>query len=278
MKETKVMRSTTRRSTVTGITFGILLFLAVGCNTESRQKQEVTTTTPKGESTAPPSNEAQKQDNALIRVVNAIPNGSALDVFADDQKTFDNVGYKQVTPYKEVPDRLRLNFKVRTAGQDSSQPLAENAEMIGSGNHYTVIAYRDTNKQTALTVVNDNLKPPDSSKAKVRFINAAPDAGEVDVYPRAGKDAMFDGVNFGSEAGYREVDPMKTTLEVRPEGKKNILLAIPNTSLEAGKIYTIVLAGRAKGQKFEAITIEDQFGTPTARLNSLSSTDRSSAN
>ena len=255
------------RFSISSIPFVILLLLAVGCGTESRQKQEVTTTTGKGESTAPSSNEAQKHDNALVRVVNAIPNGPAVALFADDQKTFDHVGYKQVTPYKEVPDRMRLNFKIRTAGQDDSRPLAENAEMIGSGNHYTVVAYHDTNNQTALTVVNDNLTPPDSTKAKVRFINAAPGAGEVDVYPRAGKNAIFDGVNFGSEAGYREVNPMKTTLEVRPEGKKNVLLAIPNTSLEAGKIYTIVLAGRTKAQKFDAITIEDQFGTPTARLN-----------
>ena len=69
-------------------------------------------------------------------------------------------------------------------------------------------------------------------------------------------------MNFKSEAGYREVDPMRATLEVRPEGKKNVLTTIPNASLEAGKIYNIVLAGR--GQKLEAFTIEDQLETPTA--------------
>jgi hypothetical protein len=260
------MRNVTRFSVVSPIACGILLLLAIGCSSESRQKQAVTTSTDKGGSTAPPSNEVQKHDYALVRFVNAIAAGPAVDVFTDDQKTFDNVGYKHVTPYREVPDRLRLDFKIRATGQDSSQPLAENTEMVGSGKHYTVIAYRDTNNKSTLTVVDDNLTPPDTSKAKVRFINAAPDAGEVDVYPRAGKDAIFDGVNFGSEAGYREVKPMKTTLEVRPEGKKNVLLSIPNTSLEAGKIYTIVLAGREKGRKFDAIKIEDQFGTPTARL------------
>jgi len=246
------------------------MFLWVAsCSRESSQTKPVTTTTEKGASTSAPANEVQKRDNTLVRVVHAIPKGPAVDFFADDQKAFDNVGFRKVTPYKEFPDKLRLTFKIRTAGQDGSQPLAENSEMTGSGNHYTVVAFPDSNGQPALTVVNDDLTPPDSHKAKVRFINASPDAGEVDLYPRAGKDALFGGVNFRSEAGYREVDPMNTTLEVRPDGKKNVLLAIPHASLEAGKIYTIVLAGRAKGgNKLEAITIEDEFGSPTAHLNS----------
>jgi len=261
------MRNGTRFSAA-GLAFGMVL-LASGCSRESNQTQPVTTTTEKGISTSAPAKEVQKRDDVLIRVVHAIPKGPDVDLFADDQKAFDSVSYKKVTPYKEFPDKLRLTFKIRTAGQDTSQPLAENSEMIHSGSHYTVVAFPDSNGQPALTVVNDDLRPPDSHKAKVRFINASPDAGEVDVYSRAGKDAIFDGVNFRSEAGYREVDPMKTTLEVRPEGKKNVLLAIPDTSLEAGKIYTIVLAGRAKGgPKLEAITIEDEFGSPTAHLNS----------
>src|SRR5262245_38380507 len=239
------MRKRTRFSAA-ALAFGLFLS-AAACSRESNQTQQVTTNTEKGTSTAPPANEVEKRDNALVRAVHAIPKAPGLDFFADDQKAFDNVNYGKVTPYREVPDKLSLAFKVLNTGQESSPPLAENSEMIGSGKHYTVIAFPDSDGHAALTVVNDDLKPPDSHKAKVRFINASPDAGEVDLYPRAGKDALFDGVNFKSEAGYREVDPMRTTLEVRPEGKKNVLVTIPNASLEAGKIYTIVLAGRTKG-------------------------------
>jgi hypothetical protein len=262
------------RLSAAGLIFGVL-FLVAACSRESNQTQQVTTTTEKGTSTAPPAKEVQTRDNVLIRVVHAIPKGPAVDLFADDQKAFDNVHFGKVTPYREIPDKLRANFTIRITGQANSQPLAENSETIGSGNHYTVIAFPDSDGHPTLTVVNDDLKPPDSHKAKVRFINASPDAGEVDVYPRTGKDALFDGVNFKSEAGYREVDPMRTTLEVRPEGKKNVLLTIPNTSLEAGKIYTIVLAGRTKaGQKLEAFTIEDELGTPTALSSFTESSSR----
>src|SRR5262245_61765330 len=175
------MRKRARLSAV-GLVFGVL-FLAAACSRESNQTQQVTTTTEKGTSTAPPANEVQKRDNALIRVVHAIPKAPALDFFADDQKAFDNVHFGKVTPYRELPDKLRLNFKIWNAGQENGQPLAENSETVGSGNHYTVIAFPDSDGHPTLTVVNDDLKPPDPHKAKVRFINASPDAGEVDVYP-----------------------------------------------------------------------------------------------
>jgi len=255
------------------------LLLAIACSTESKQNQPVTTTTGKGTSTTAPSDQAEKRDHALVRLIHAIPKGPALDVFADDQKAFDHVTYKEVTAYKELPDKLRLNFAIRSAGNDKSQPLAENNEMISSGKHYTIVALPDSKGQASLKIVNDDLTPPHSDKAKLRVIHASPDAGKVEVYGRERKEAFFEAVNFQSEAGYKEVDPIMTTLEVRPEGKNNVLLAIPNTTLEAGRIYTIVIAGKTKGgPKLEAITIEDQLGSPSARLESPPSASKPRSN
>ena len=251
------------------------IVLMAACSRESSQKQSVTTTTEKGTSTAAPANEAKKRDNAFVRVINTIPKGPAIDVFADDQKSFEHVSYKEVTPYKELAEGMRVTFAIRSTGQDTNAPAAKNSESISNGNHYTVVAMLDSDGKPALKVVNDDLTPPRSDKAKVRFIHASPDVGEVDVYSRERNDELFGGVNFKSEVGYKEVDPITTTLEVRPEGKKNVLLAIPHASLDAGKIYTIIIAGRTKTKpKLEAITIEDQLASPTANLSG--SADRSS--
>ncbi len=55
---------------------------------------------------------------------------------------------------------------------------------------------------------------------------------------------------------------MTSTLEVRPEGKDNVLASIPNAKFDKGKIYTIVVTGRAKGMpKLQAVVIEDRIGT-----------------
>jgi len=48
-------------------------------------------------------------------------------------------------------------------------------------------------------------------------------------------------------------------VELRPEGKKQPLLMMPQFSFEPGKTYTIVVMGRQKDHKLEAVTVEDHF-------------------
>ncbi len=67
-------------------------------------------------------------------------------------------------------------------------------------------------------------------------------------------------MNALSETSYSEFDPMSGTLEVRPEGKNNAVLTIPNAKFQAGNTYTVVVTGKAKGTpKLEATIIEDKL-------------------
>jgi hypothetical protein len=54
-------------------------------------------------------------------------------------------------------------------------------------------------------------------------------------------------VNFERETVYMDVDPSKTTIEVRLEGQDKAMLTVPNANFEKGKLYTIVVTGHAKG-------------------------------
>jgi hypothetical protein len=266
------------RLTVQAVPALVWLVLLMGaCDRESTQNQSVTTTTNTDTSTAPPAREAQRRDNALVRLVHALPGELSLDVFADDSKVFSGVAYKTVIPYRELsaktvtsygdytelPAAAPLMFRVRPAGQDSAQPIAENSDGLSGGNHYTIIALpRDaTGKEVTLRVFSDNITPPSSDKAKVRLIHAAADAGEVDVFARGRDDALFDGVNVETATSYTEINPITVTLEIRPEGQKTAVLTVPNAKFEASKLYTIIVVGRAKGTlRLEAITVEDQLG------------------
>ncbi|MEW6737557.1 MAG: DUF4397 domain-containing protein, partial [Acidobacteriota bacterium] len=232
----------------------------VACARESTRKEPVTSTPDTGvPSTSPPAAEVAKRDKALVRVVHAIPDTEA-DVFAGDKKEFTNVSYKTVTPYKELPDDMQI-FSVKPAGQETAQPLAENRENLAEGSHYTVIALPgDENKTADLHVLNDNLTPPSTGKAKVRVVNASPGIKEIDVYAQGKQDALFSGLNFQSESMYSEIDPMTTALEVRTAGQKNVALTIPDVKFEAGKIYTVTVIGRTnKAPKLEAILVEDKL-------------------
>ncbi len=242
----------------------LALMLVAACSSESNQNQPVTTTTNAGTSNAPPATEVKQRGNALVRVIHAVPAGSAVDVFADDMKVFTGIAYKTTSPYKELSGE-RHTFRIRSAGQDTAQPLAENSEGLTVGRHYTVIAMADANSKPTLYVYDDDLVPPSSGKAKVRVIHASADAGEVDVYAKTGNKELFGGVNALSETSYSEFDPMSGTLEVRPEGANNAVLAIPNAKFQAGNTYTVVMTGKATGTpKLEAMIIRDTLGGVTS--------------
>jgi hypothetical protein len=259
------------------------VLLAGACSRESQQTQPVTTKTEKGTSTAPPAKEVEQRGKTLVRIIHAMPGSPALDVFADEAKAFPKITYKTVTPYKElsgklpptppaadVPapssNRLQVVFRIRAVAQDTMPPLAEVTEVLTPGNHYSVIALPSAEgKGPSLKITSDDLTPAPSEKARVRVIHASSDAGEVDVYAKERDKALFDGVNFRSEVGYKEVEPMTATIEVRPKGKKSTLATTSNVKWEAGKTYTIIVTGRVKvAPKLEVVTVEDQLGSNTA--------------
>lgn len=252
-----------------GIFLAATLFLAMACSSEPKQTQPVVSKSNSGTSTAAPAKDAAQRDKAFVRVINTA--AGTVDVFANDQKTFDAVAFKQVTPYQELQD-TRLTFRVRQAGKDSEQPIAENNEGVSAGKHYTLLIMPGANDKPTVSLINDNIVAPPSDKAQVRVIHASPDAGEVDIVDKSANKKLFSGVNFERETSYMAVDPTKTTLEVRPEGQEKSVLTVPEANFEKGKYYTIVVTGHSKGMpKLQALMIEDQLAaTPATALNDKS--------
>ncbi len=101
-----------------------------------------------------------------------------------------------------------------------------------SGRHYTLVIFPDApaaktdadapraegakaEKKLALDVIADDLQPPSAGKARVRVINAAAGTDDIEVFLRGQKDALFNDVDFKEAIAYKEVDPVKTTIEWR---------------------------------------------------------------
>jgi hypothetical protein len=192
--------------------------------------------------------------------VNAIPGGQPADIVAGDQKAFTNVDYKTVTPYKEIP-QAASSLKLVASGQDAAMPMAEKSEGLTAGDRYTVVAMPGEDGRAAeLVVLNDDVTPPSEGKAKVRVIHASRDVGEVSLAVSGREDPLFDAVNAAGTSGYKEVEPTQGGLEVRAEDKKAVLARVPDASFEPGKLYTVLVVGRADGtSKVEAVTVEDQL-------------------
>lgn len=234
------------------------------CQRDSTQNAPVTTTTtPAGQSTAPPAAAAERRDVALVRFVHAIPAGAGVDLSAGDNRFFENVAYKTVTPYREI-DGQRYTFSLRPAGMAQASALASNSEGLDDGSYYTVFAVPGDGEAAMLRVVKDDFSAPGAGKARVRVVHASSDAGEVDVVAAGRPDELFDGVDFQSATEYDEIDPMSGSLEIRAAGESTPMLTVPNVRIDAGKVYTVVVVGKVRATpKLEAFLIEDRIGLPS---------------
>jgi len=234
---------------------------ATACGRAETSSAPVTTTSPAGQSTAPSSAVAAERDEALVRVVHAVPAGAPIDIYAGDLAVFEALSYKTVMPYRVVEGK-RYVFAARPAGMANAKPLASNTEGLDDGEYYTVFALPGIDSGVALRVVDDLLTAPAAGRAKLRVVHGSSDAGELDITVTGGSAPLFDGVDFQSVTGYEEIEPVNGQIEIRAEGEPVALATVANAHLEAGHFYTVVVVGtRRSAPKLEAFIIEDAPGT-----------------
>jgi hypothetical protein len=246
----------------------LLLAALAGCaRLDSEQAGPVTTKTEAGTTTAPAASEVSARKNALVRFVHTVPGLAPVDVFAGDSKAFDAVIYKYVTAYRELPP-ASAPFRLRLAGQDAAEPLAQETKSFGTGRYHTIVAFPASGSSLLskgggleLRFLTDELEPPSAGKARVRVVNASPDLGEIDLYATGRTEPLLKGANAGAATAYVETEPTEAGLEVRRAGENITTLAVPGTKLEAGRLYTIFIVGGTKGTaKLESFVVEDQLG------------------
>jgi hypothetical protein len=186
-----------------------------------------------------------------------------VDVSANTAKAFSSVGYKSVTPYKEIQSG-RTTFFLRPAGIGTVQSLAEESESLGKGNYYTVLALAGESNPSVL-IYQDKFEQPSAGKAKLRIIHASLLGGKVDVYLQGKSEPIIKGSIFKKISDYAEIEAGNHQLEIRPEGEQAILLSVPAQNYKPMGLYTLILTGRAKGtQEVEQVLIEDFPGMAAA--------------
>lgn len=191
-----------------------------------------------------PSDSMAASGHSLVRVVNAVTAGGDVTVQLSDQPLFRDVKPGSVTDYREVTNNL-ADFTVRAAGIADGFMIAEKERILRDGNRYTVFLIAEDIARSSLRVVRDDVIP-DSGKARIRVMHAAPGAPELDVSILGTTEKLFSGVNFKSEAGYKDLAPGSVTLELRAKDVTKVLLRLPAMTLERGTATTIVITGAGK--------------------------------
>ena len=198
---------------------------------------------------------------ARMRLVNATRDYATLDLHVDGSVRQSGVAYGGSASYVEVePDHA--SSTITTAGSATS--LLSFTPSVSKNNEYAVLAF---GKAGALrhVVIDENQEAPASGKTGLRVVNAAPDAGDLDVYLTADGDALPTAVAVHTGAAFGETSPALDVnggtwrLRVTAASNKNDLrLDVAGLALPAGQVAVLVLTPSAGGTLVDALLIRQQ--------------------
>jgi len=251
------------------IALGAAMLAGCGGSSDSDRAKVATTVSDSSAMVSASSEAAEERGTSMVRFVNAVPASGALDVVSDSIALFTAVAYGSVTPYREVRDNIKT-FSLRPNGGEAQ--LIGNTETMSDGGRYTIVALPDREGGTTIRVMKDELAT-DSGKARIRLVNAALGNDDIDVVMSGKSDALFDDIDYGSDAGFKDIDPVETGFAIRREDSKRDMATVKRMQVKAGRAYTIVLAG-ASGGALRAITFSDELMTASTSTAPLRDTSR----
>lgn len=190
--------------------------------------------------------------SSRVRMINAVPTGSATTVMADDSTLFRTIDYRTVTPYTALNGGF-TNFRVQSGARDTT--IASNNEITPDGSRYTLLTLPQDDGGVRLRVLRDEFDG-DTTRARLRVVHGVTGAGDIDVLIEGRTEPLFDNVNLTSEAGFETLDAQPVMLIVRADGSGKRLLR-KELRMEAGHSYTVVLTG-SSAQRIEAIIVDDR--------------------
>lgn len=235
-----------------------LAFLTACSSSNKTAENAAVASSGDGKGTAPAAATAKQADQALVRFINATT--ESKDLAFGNMTPFTGIDARDVTAYKSLPAD-RSEFKL-FAKDDQARPLATESEVLSAGKHYTVLAVADKNGKFSIDNVTDDLTPPNPGQAKVRVINLAPGMENVDLYAGE-KSPLISGAGLDHPTDYKDVNPAKAELTVRHGMSKRNAAPVKDITLEAGKLYTI-LVFQDKDGKIKVKTVKDEFSAPAA--------------
>ena len=162
---------------------------------------------------------------AQLRLVNASDAYAALDLRVDDQVRQGGVAYGAGADYVEV-DTDKADSVITRSG--SATALLSFTPAVARGKYYTVLAFGAEGALRQMPI-DDNVGAPESGRTVLRVVNAAPDAGALDIYltgadePLASAVPVRAGAAFGVEGSLLTVDSATWRLRVTAAGSKTDL-------------------------------------------------------
>ena len=204
-----------------------------------------------------------RRDQAMIRIAHFSPDAAYVDVYMvslNRKQLFPNVFYKAVSAYWKVAAGP-FTYEVRPAGATpESEPAIRVTGRLEAGGAYTVAAVGRRDRLQGV-LFRDDMSPSAPGKAKVRFLDAAPDLPPVDIALAGGRVLSSD-VAFPEPTGYAQLASGGYEVEVRRSGADAVLVK-GEVAVKPGTVTSVVLLGGA-GKPRELYAFGDATGSRAA--------------
>jgi hypothetical protein len=198
---------------------------------------------------------------ARVRLINATRDYASLDLSVDGSLRQAAVAYAGSAGYVEI-DPNKSNSSISTAG--SATALLSFTPSVSRDKAYAVLAF---GKGGALrqVLLDENQPAPASGKTGLRVVNAAADAGALDVYLTSAGDSLTSAVTVLAAAAYGEVSPALDVAggnwRLRVTGassKTDLRLDVADLALPNGQIAVLVLTPSAGATLVDALLVKQE--------------------
>ncbi len=178
---------------------------------------------------------------SYVRLLHAVPNAPAVDVYANNKVIARNLRYGSFTEYLPFLPGV-YNIKIFPAGQKVNPVL--NADINIAPNLIGTIAVTGELPNISTMLLSEPPLQIQPNRVYIRAAHLSPNAPAVDVTLPDGK-LLFSNVKFREVTNYIDINPGTYTLQLRIAGTNQVVLTVPNASFKAGRIYTVYAVGLA---------------------------------
>lgn len=231
---------------------------------------------------------AQDPDPApTVRFVHVYAGGGPVDVYLDDDLVVEQLAFGTATEYATTDDGDRRIRVVATGGALDSA-LIDTTFSPEQGAAYNILIGGQGENLDA-RVYEVDLDAVEPGQARVRFVQASPDSGDVDfeLAPPATGDAATDtsdtdtttdvsgetndtlnedGVGYGDAGDYQTVRAATYDVIVRQAGADTVLIQAPSVALESGMVYDIVALGSLEANNLTLLPLMTSVMLPCSEL------------
>ena len=215
--------------------------------------------------------EEDVDDVARVRLLNATTAYASLDLLVGDTRRNTGIASGAVGGYASLKPG---SYTTAVTSAGSASTLASTSRTLAEGKAYTVVAY-GTLGDVATALLEENASAAAGGQAKLMVLNAAPDAGSVDVYLTGAADSLdaaspvANGVAGGSAVGYATLSAGTYRLRVTAAGDKSQLrFDATGLVLSSTQVATLVVTPTAGSVLTQALLLTQQ-GSVSALGNTL---------